>query len=280
MKKFIKNNIFGFLIGIILCSGVVYGTSSYESNNIKYSPTDSSWNVNNVNEAINSLYSMKTELDNIKGIGDATAANILKGKKAVVKGNTVTGTMNDFSNIGRWINTDTGAFYNNQEYTYRSGVKVNDMVMFKYNETYGYGYMTPTTKFIIGRSSDLAPLIKSGATLLGVTGTYTSDATATAADIASGKTAYVNGTKITGTAENKIYSNNWTMVVSFDISLGWNGNTGYGSQKGRLTIKSVDGNVSITQSGGAISSPSDKWNGTYYINSSTSNFKIESFTLD
>lgn len=42
--------------------------------------------------------------------------------------------------------------------------------------------------------------IKAGVTILGVTGTFTADADATAADIADGKTAYVNGVKITGTA--------------------------------------------------------------------------------
>ena len=42
--------------------------------------------------------------------------------------------------------------------------------------------------------------IKAGVSIFGVTGDYTGDANATAADIASGKTAYVNGTKITGTA--------------------------------------------------------------------------------
>ncbi len=41
--------------------------------------------------------------------------------------------------------------------------------------------------------------IKVGVTILGVTGTFTADADATAADIANGKTAYVNGVKITGT---------------------------------------------------------------------------------
>lgn len=39
-----------------------------------------------------------------------------------------------------------------------------------------------------------------GVSIFGISGSYTSDADATAADIRAGKTAYVNGVKITGTA--------------------------------------------------------------------------------
>lgn len=45
----------------------------------------------------------------------------------------------------------------------------------------------------------VASNIKAGVSILGTSGTYTSDATATASDIKSGKTAYINGAKVTGT---------------------------------------------------------------------------------
>ena len=53
-----------------------------------------------------------------------------------------------------------------------------------------------------------ADKIKSGESILGISGTLesgidTSDATATAGDILSGKTAYVNGNKLEGTLDNK-----------------------------------------------------------------------------
>lgn len=70
MKKIIKviknNSLFTFFLGIIITSGIVYGTNIYESSTIKYSPSDTNWEVNNVSEAINSLYSMKKELDSLK----------------------------------------------------------------------------------------------------------------------------------------------------------------------------------------------------------------------
>ena len=101
MKKIIdKNTIFSFIIsGIIFGSIGIYATSLYNGKDISYTPTDASWEVNNVNDAINSLYIMKTELDNLNSLGDATAADILSGKTAVVKGNVITGTAKDSSSI-------------------------------------------------------------------------------------------------------------------------------------------------------------------------------------
>ena len=65
-------------------------------------------------------------------------------------------------------------------------------------------------------SSIVASYIKKGITIGGITGTLetldTSDATATAEDIALGKTAYVDGQKITGTY---VSSNNYTFTDSF-----------------------------------------------------------------
>lgn len=50
------------------------------------------------------------------------------------------------------------------------------------------------------KSTKITPSnIKKDVNILGVTGTYTSDANATANDIVTGKTAYVNGQKLTGT---------------------------------------------------------------------------------
>jgi len=107
MKNFIKNNIFGFIIGGLIFGSIgIYGSNVYESNSIEYSPTDASWEVSNVGDAINSLHSVVTELDDIKGLGNADASQILNGQTAVVKGSTITGTMID---NGAWTNTPTSS---------------------------------------------------------------------------------------------------------------------------------------------------------------------------
>lgn len=123
----------------------------------------------------------------------------MNGKTAVVQGNKVTGGMPNYSNNNVWVNNDNGSFYNNLNYTYTSGGSTNEMVGFK---SKNHGYFDSNTSFIFGKKSDIEKMIKSGGTFLGVTGTYTSDATATAQDILKGKTAYVNGNKITGTMNN------------------------------------------------------------------------------
>ena len=54
MKNIInKNTIFSFLLGIILCSGIVYATN-YLATEISY--TKDGWGVNNVSEALDDLY--------------------------------------------------------------------------------------------------------------------------------------------------------------------------------------------------------------------------------
>lgn len=67
------------------------------------------------------------------------------------------------------------------------------------NKTIASGRYLTGTQTIKGDTNLKAANIAKGKSIFSVTGTYTSDATATAADIVEGKTAYVNGTKLTGT---------------------------------------------------------------------------------
>lgn len=111
MKKIINklknNSLFTFILGIILCGGVVYGINAYNANDILYTTSDGV--ETNVNDAINSLYDMKQELENIKSVGDATAADIKSGKTAVVQGTKITGTLSGTSNV---IYLGTGVSFN------------------------------------------------------------------------------------------------------------------------------------------------------------------------
>ena len=105
-----KKALIGFILGGIIFGSIgIYATSLYYAKDISYEPSDASWEVSNVNDALNNLYSMKIELDNIKNLGNATAADILSGKTAVVKGKTITGTNDGGTKI---VNLGTGTSYN------------------------------------------------------------------------------------------------------------------------------------------------------------------------
>ena len=88
------------------------------------------------------------------------------------------------------------------------------------NQTIASGTYLTGTQTISGDADLVAANIKQGTQIFGVTGSYTSDATAAASDIVSGETAYANGSKITGSLViNKYYTGSDTP----SSSLGNNG---------------------------------------------------------
>ena len=239
MKKIInKNTVFSFIIGGLIFGSIgIYGANNYKSDGIEYSPTDTSWKVSNVNQAINSLYSMKTELDNIKSIGDATAAQILSGKTAAIKGNLVIGSMTNNGAVTSILNA--GGSY-----------------------TIPAGYHNGSGKVTVN-------------TLASQT-----EATATAADITSGKTAWVNGTKITGTkatggniSSSISYSAVETDIVYLTQTITYNiANMGYTKAKISMSGSSTYSSSASTNKGTIASTA---WggsgvNGTYDITGATS----------
>ena len=88
------------------------------------------------------------------------------------------------------------------------------------NQTISSGTYLTGTQTIAGDADLVAGNIKAGTKIFNTTGTYTSDATAAAADIVSGETAYVNGSKVIGTLVVQKY---YTGSSAPSSSLGNNG---------------------------------------------------------
>ena len=129
----------------------------------------------------------------IAGIGadcTATAADIRSGKTAYVGNAKITGT----------IQSKSGATYNvsssNQTISSGQYLSGNQTIRAVTTSNISAGNIKKGVTVKVGDSAD-------DDRITAVTGTYTSDANATAAQILSGKTAYVNGTKISGTIPSK-----------------------------------------------------------------------------
>ena len=89
-----------------------------------------------------------------------------------------------------------------------------------FNQTIAAGQYLSGVQTIAGDSDLVSVNIKSGVSIFNVSGTFTSDATAAADNIEYGKTAYLNGEKVTGTMVIQAYYSGNSAPTAFTGSDG------------------------------------------------------------
>ncbi len=161
----------GSIILILILFIGISNVKALTSDNITY---ENEGVTESLTSAIDKLYS---ELKEYKTNGSVTSTEMLEGYTGYAKGKLVSGSIKKKGST-----------------TYTPGVN---------NQIINRGQYLDEDQVIIGDKDLVAENIKSGVELFGVNGTYTSDANAVSNQILSGKTAYVNGNKITGNMANK-----------------------------------------------------------------------------
>ena len=185
-----------------------------------------------VSEKEAKIQDLQNQLNTINSLlaqTNATADKILAGYKAYSGGKLVTGTMpNRAGIVTAWSGFETISLQPHPADQTQGLVTITN----SYNSP---GYYDSSSK-VTGNLANLnAGNIKAGVNVgrsdgkSGITGTYTSDATANANNLSSGTTAYVNGQKITGNGAdvNNAYNN------------GYNAGYAAGNNAGKSALKSA-----------------------------------------
>ena len=139
-------------------------------------------------------------------LGDATMADVISGKRFTSSnGLNVTGTMPEYTDVS-WVEETNGILMG----YYSNNVSIS-VPLGAYVGRHHFSNNSPIQSYVNVPYSNMAQSIGltagkivKGNTILGIAGTGqtgvdTSDANATTADIRKSKTAYVNGSKVTGT---------------------------------------------------------------------------------
>ena len=175
---------------------------------LKETKTQIKQSIINKGKEVSDVDSFRSYADKIDGIvtleegtsdADAIADDIARDKVAYVNGEKVIGsvfTINEGTATG-----ETEAVQELDNYIKVDSVNMPYSTLLRKDVQYSLEISKSTLSNAIGLTSDK---ILTGNTVLGLEGTATSDANATINDIVSGKTAYVNGEKITGTVGEDI----------------------------------------------------------------------------
>ena len=225
-----------------------------------------------VSEKEAKIQELQNQLNNINSLlaqTNATSAQILSGYKAYSNGQLVTGTMNNwgYEPQGRTCALWTAPDGITRLYTYVPG-----------SDEYAGGYIERSISIPLSNVANALSVTGSkvavGQSIAGITGTYTSDATATANNLSSGTTAYVNGQKITGngTDVNNAWSSGhtagWNEGYNAGVSAGgkvdslvfqWTSEGNYNSTSKTLTAKGTVKSAGVSSSSFKVYS----WNQNY-----------------
>ena len=168
---------------------------------------------------------------NFTSDANATSNDILKGKTSYVNGKKLTGTIESISPVVNSNSVTITKGYISKEETITIGNTVNGKTIVPSTESQKIekGSYLNGDVIVSGDTSLVSENIKHGISIFNTSGSFTSDADATAEDILKDKVAYVKGNKVVGTAE---FSAQEEIVAGYFVN----------NSDGTVSFHSLDGN--------------------------------------